>query len=305
MIQRLTNLAFALLGTGQARESEWIRAHVDGYSPEQSDEAFARMLQRDIQTLRRAGVPVAQTESGYLVEKESYELPAVSFAPEEAQVLGMAGEMGRAGELGVFARSGWTKLAAAGAARDLADAPIYQADTDLDRLSPELVRDVSACIHHRIRMRFDYRPIPTRPSVRRTMDPWGIVHWNNRIYLVGWDVDRGAPRSFRALRCANVTGLRHERAEHIEPTVELLEVVKAALVQGRDFVDALVRVPAGTAKELADAGTRQPEDPDVVRMEQVDRDWLVRTAASYVPDVEVLEPEDVRAGIRELLKEAL
>ncbi|WJZ17902.1 hypothetical protein CGUA_06660 [Corynebacterium guangdongense] len=305
MIQRLTNLAFALLGTGQVRESEWIRANVDGYSPQQSDEAFARMLQRDIQTLRRAGVPVVQTESGYAVEKESYELPAVTFTPEEARVLGMAGEMGRSGELGVFARSGWTKLAAAGAARDLADAPIYQADTDLDRLSPELLRDVSACIHHRIRMRFDYRPIPTRPSVRRTMDPWGVVHWNNRIYLVGWDVDRGAPRSFRALRCSGVKGLRRTSAEHIEPTEDLLEVVKAALAQGRDFVDALVRVPAGTAKELADAGTRQPDDPELVRMPHVERDWLVRTAASYVPGVEVLEPEDLRDQIRDLLKEAL
>lgn len=305
MIQRLTNLAFSLLGTGQARDSEWIRANVDGYPPQQSDEAFARMLQRDVQTLRRAGVPVTQTESGYLVARESYELPAVSFTPEEARVLGLAGDMGRSGELGVFARSGWTKLAAAGAERDLADAPIYQADTDLDRISPELIRDVSACIHHRLRMRFDYRPVPTGPSVRRTMDPWGIVHWNNRIYLVGWDVDRGAPRSFRALRCSHVAGLRTEPAEHIDPTGDLVEVVKDALTIGRDHVDALVRVPPGAARELADAGTRQPGDPDLVRMEQVDRDWLTRTAASYAPAVEVIEPGGVRERIRTLLEEAL
>lgn len=299
-MQRLTNLAFALLGAGQVRTPDWIRRHVDGYPPGQSQEAFRRMLGRDVQTLRRAGVPVVQTD-GYGIVQDDYELPEVTFTPEEATVLGLAGEMGQAGELGMFGRSGWTKIAAAGADRDLSEAPVYTADTDLNRIPAASLTAVLTCVRAQKRMRFDYQAVPTKERVRRTMDPWGVVVLNSRVYVVGWDVDRQNPRSFRMLRISDVKA-SHESPTHMEATAPLQDIVAAGLKQGREYVDAVVRVPHGMAKELVDAGER---DQDLVRLTEVDQDWLVRTAAGYAPEVEVIEPADVRALIGDLLKEAL
>lgn len=297
-IHRLTSLAFALLGSTEPRSSGWIRTNVDGYPPTQSREAFNRMLQRDVQTIRRAGVPVRQLEAGYQIEPDDYELSEVTFTPAEAQVLGLAGELGASGELGVFARSGWTKLAAAGAARDLRDRPVYHTDTDANRVPAQLITAVNALVKAGERMTFDYQAVPRGARVKRTMDPWSLVTWNNRIYLVGWDVDRQAPRSFRALRVSNVRRSR-EAATRTEPTESPQDVVRRSLVRGRDVVDATVAVPVGTAKELVDAGQR---DGDLVRLEKVDRDWLVRTTAGYAPDVEVIEPHDIRVQVVQLLQ---
>lgn len=49
-----------------------------------------------------------------------------------------------------------------------------------------------------------------------------------------------------------------------------------------------------------EAGERRPDGQ--VELHDVDRDWLIRTAAGYAPDVVVLEPEDVRSDILALLR---
>lgn len=308
-IRRLTNLAFAFLGADQRGRRfltpDWIRAHVPGYE-DRGDAAFTKQLGRDIMTLRRAGVPVetVQAEAGtlYRLQVDDYELPAVTFTPEEAAVLGLAGEMGQAGELGVFARSGWTKLAASGATRDLADAPVLTSVSDLNRLPSSVLTDVMTAIRHRLRIVFDYLPTPTSQPRRRTMDPWGLVPLNDRVYLVGWDVDRSAPRCFRVLRIRGVRRSK-EPAVHTEPTGPLQEIVEEALRHGRQRVDAVVRVAGGRAGELVDAGTDRGDG--TVELRDVDRDWLVRTAAGYAPDAVVLEPEDIRREIIALLQEVL
>ncbi|AGF72468.1 helix-turn-helix transcriptional regulator [Corynebacterium halotolerans] len=308
-IRRLTNLAFAFLGADQRGRRfltpDWIRTHVPGYG-DRADAAFTKQLGRDITTLRRAGVPVeaVQAETGtlYRLQVDDYELPAVTFTPEEAAVLGLAGEMGQAGELAVFARSGWTKLAASGATRDLSEAPVFTSTTDLTRLSSSLLTDVMTTTRHKLRIVFDYLPTPTAQPQRRVMDPWGLVLLNDRVYLVGWDVDRAAPRCFRVLR---IRGIRRSKdpATHTEPTAPLQEIVEQALRHGRRLVDAVVRVTQGRAGELVDAGETRGDGTVVLR--DVDRDWLVRTAAGFAPDAVVVEPADVRGQVTALLEEAM
>lgn len=305
-IHRLTNLAFALLGAGQTgsptRSAEWIRRHVEGFPAQQSDEAFSTMLRRDVHTLRKAGVPIIQVDDGFSIQPDDYELAEVEFSADEAMVLGLAGEMGQASELGAFARSGWTKLAAAGASRNLADAPVYYANTDLNHLSAESVTAIMACVRNGQRMTFNYQGKPTSEVVRRRMDPWGLVPHRNRVYLVGWDVDRQEPRSFRALRASEVRRSR-EPATHTEPTAPLQEIVGAGLRRGRKLIDATVTVPPGMAGELEQAGTRGGDGK--LELHDVDKDWLVRTAAGYAPEVIVEKPADVREAIVALLEEAL
>ena len=307
-VHRLTNLVFALqeadLQGGRMLTPEWIRAHVDGYA-DGTQEAFQTRLNRDIVSLGRVGVPLEQRSAGasggtaYRLLTDQYQLPEVSFTPEEAAVLGMAGNMGQSSELGVFARSGWTKLAAAGVSRDLSEAPVFTAVNDTHRLSSEILGNVITIINRGLRMSFDYVPTPTSEPVRRTMDPWAVVPLQDKLFLVGHDIDRDAPRSFRLLRIAKVYA-KHEPVTHPRPAENLQTVVEESLRALHQRVDAVLTIPEGMAHELAAAGERR-EDGKTVLID-VDRTWLARTAAGFAPDVVVHEPADVRADVIALLE---
>lgn len=307
-VERLTNLSFALQGAANSggspdRSAAWIRRHVAGYS-DKSGEAFAKSLARDIATLQRAGVPIVHSggEDGarYRLDASSYQLPPVEFSPEEAMVLGIAGGMGTTGGLSDFSLSGWTKIAASGASRNLSGAPVYTAVNDITRLAPEVITSVLAAVRNRLRITFSYRANPAAEPVRRVMDPWGVVNRDSHIYIVGFDVDRGAPRVFRALRVSDIKRSHHP-AEHTVPTETLQALVERALQRG-EKVDARLIIPVGKAQELTDAGEKQPDG--TVMLRNVDKDWLVRTAAGYAPEVQVVEPGGVRQEVISLLRAA-
>ncbi|MCQ4618833.1 WYL domain-containing protein [Corynebacterium sp. CCUG 59401] len=298
VIQRLTNLTFALLGSNKPRDIEWIRTHVDGYE-DKTDTAMARILKRDVQSLRRAGVP-ARSENGLVwVNKDSYELPPISFTEEEAYVLGLAGDLGTSGSLGAFARSGWTKIAAGGATRAFDDAPISALDNDISRLDTDVVAAVTACVRSRTRMRFTYQPSPTAPPQTRTMDPWGLIALNNRAYVVGYDVEREAERSFRAVRVSEVRKVRDVPAADFHlPDRPVQQIVEDSL-RGPTVKEAVVRVDPGTAGELVAKATDLGDNR--FRLVDVERDWLVRTTASFAPHAMVESPGDVREDVVKLL----
>lgn len=295
VIQRLTNLTFALLGSSKPRDVDWIRKNVDGYDGK-TDTAMARILKRDVQSLRRAGVP-ARNENGLVwVNKDAYELPPISFTDEEAFVLGLAGDLGTSGSLGAFARSGWTKIAAGGATRTFDEAPIAALDNDISRLNPDTVTAVTACVRGKTRMRFTYTPSPTAQPQTRTMDPWGIVALNNRAYVVGYDIERDAERSFRAIRVTDVRKVK--AADFHEPDRPLQTVVEDSL-RG-PTATAVITVDDGHAGELT--AKAQACGDGVFRLTDVERDWLVRTTASFAPHAIVVEPDDVRADVIALLE---
>ena len=307
-VERLTNLSFALQGAANSggspdRSAAWIRRHVAGYG-DKSGEAFAKSLARDIATLQRAGVPIVHSggEDGarYRLDASSYQLPPVEFSPEEAMVLGIAGGMGTTGGLSDFSLSGWTKIAASGASRNLSGAPVYTAVNDITRLAPEVITSVLAAVRNRLRITFSYRANPAAEPVRRVMDPWGVVNRDSHIYIVGFDVDRGAPRVFRALRVSDIKRSHHP-AERTVPTETLQVLVERALQRG-EKVDARLIIPVGKAQELMDAGEKQPDGTVLLR--NVDKDWLVRTAAGYAPEVQVVEPGGVRQEVISLLRAA-
>lgn len=292
VLYRRTNLTFALLGSPRPRTREWIRRNVDGYQ-----KVGEKTLQRDLQVLRGIGVPVAATQEEIAVESDDYELPAVQFTPAEATVIGMAGELGRAGALGAFTRSGWTKIAAAGARRELGPSPVtHTSCNDTTRLRPQFLALILQAVAKRRRISFSYRPRPGAEAHTRTMDPWGLVPVDGRVYLVGHDIDRDAPRSFRAVKLSGVDDVGP--ASH-EPAADLQEIVRGSLSARRQLVDAVLTVTGERGGELGVAVDGRLE------LAQVDADWLVRTAASYAPDVVVESPREIRERVAALLQEAM
>lgn len=278
VLYRQTNLTFTLLDSSRPRDKEWVIENVDGYKG-----LSVKTLARDLQDLRSIGVPVKETSEGLSISTESYQLPPIEFSPAEATAIAMAGEFGRAGQLGAFARSGWTKLAASGARRDPSETFKIEQTTHNDaiRINPEVVARVSRAVAKQKRITFSYLATPTATPQTRTMDPWALVPMEGKIYLTGFDIDRDAPRSFRAIRVSDVRDAGPSLHTDIP---ELTSIVKQSF--SRDLVDVVIQDSSG-----------------IRTVQQVDADATVRAAAAG--ELIILEPENLRQKVVELVERAL
>lgn len=203
MTARQLNLAFALLGSTRPRSQGWIAKHVDGYA-DRTPEALEKLVKRDVDDLRRVGVP-AETQAGEAwIEHDKYELAPLDLTVEEATALGLVVDLSQAGRLGAFARSGWTKIAASGVTRTFDSPTIAFVDNDIINLDPDVLKAVLACARTKTRMTFDFQPAPGASLQRRTLDPWSVIPLNNKTYLVGWDCGRQQERVFRLMKMSNI-----------------------------------------------------------------------------------------------------
>ncbi len=297
MIIRQVGLTFALLNSPEKRDVAWVQRHVDGYGGRSRD-AAGHLIRRDVAELRRLWVPAHFVDGEVWVDKDLYELPPVDLTAEEASVVGLAVDLSQPGSLGSFARSGWTKLAASGATRNL-DAPtLVSVSNDIFQLRPETLRAIVACVRNKQRMSFDFVRAPGKDPERRVVDPWGVVSLNNRAYFVGYDIDRGAERVFRVKKISQVKRVNASEQFH-EQERELQSIVEASL-RG-DLVDATVTVANGAGEELAMRGKRID---DTITLTSVDRDWVVRAIASIAGSVIAVEPAGVREDVVKLLRSA-
>src|SRR6266550_2311265 len=205
--ERLVNLVLCLLSTRQFLTAERIRAAVPGYELDgagtRADDAFKRMFERDKAELRDLGVPletgrnsVFDTEDGYRIARRDYELPEISLSPDEAAAVGLGARLWQSAGLAEAARGALLKLRAAGIEVD----PVGELDVEprLDATEDALHPCLDAVQSGRA-VAFVYRK-PDGTSERREVEPWGVVSWRGRWYLVGHDRGREAARCFRLSR---------------------------------------------------------------------------------------------------------
>lgn len=315
-LERIVNLTFAFLrAETQGRHyisADWVIKHVDGYAKNsagqiRSDAAAHQLFKRDRAALDRAGVPIETIATGaqtlYRLRTEDYSLPEVTFTPEEATVLVLAGQMGLGDELATFSRSGWTKIAASGVQRELTSTPRYTPVNDVNAIAARDFDAILAARTHRSAITFDYYETSTSSPQQRVMDPWSIVSERDRVYLVGYDHDRQAPRCFRITKVAGIRRIDSE-TDFVEPdaSIDLQQLVKEQLRRGKLLVNAVIAAQPDKAQELTSRGEWQQDGTLLLR--DVDRDWLVRTLARYAPHARALSPTDLITDVVSLLKQA-
>ena len=215
--ERLVNLVIALLSTRQYVTAARIRTTVPGYEADdgsdRADEAFKRMFERDKAELREMGVPLEtgrtsafDTEDGYRIARADYELPEISLTGDEAAAVGLALRLWESAQLSGAAHSAMVKLKAAGIDVDAARAIPLQ--PRLDAGEPAFDPCYAAARDRRV-LAFDYRRPDEDAPGRRNVQPWGVVAWHGRWYLVGQDLDRSAAAGVPALpRGRPAEGLR-------------------------------------------------------------------------------------------------
>lgn len=311
--ERLVNLVLALLSTRQYLTAERIRGIVPGYADAPSDEAFFRMFERDKVELRELGIPMEvgrnsafDTIDGYRIARRDYELGDIELAPDEAAAVGLAVRLWDSPEFTGQAQGALVKLRAAGVEVDQsATAPVQPRV----RTEPAFAPLVAAVQEGRV-VRFEYRRSGSPERLTRTLEPWGVVSWRGRWYVVGHDRDRNAPRCFRLSRVTGEVRTVGEPGEVDRPeNLNLLEFVAGSGEQERGPTStarlwAARGKAAGIRRGAKVIGQRSVHgvEGDELEIELYFPEGAARWIAGQGPDVLVLEPDVLAKAVNERLE---
>ncbi|GAB1641100.1 helix-turn-helix transcriptional regulator [Krasilnikovia sp. MM14-A1259] len=313
--ERLVNLVICLLSTRRFLTAAQIAATVPGYEHDAEDprdhEAFQRKFERDKAELRELGVPLEtgtasafDSEPGYRIAHREYALPDIPLEPDEAAAVGIAARLWQHAGLAAAASSGLAKLRAAGIDVDpqatLGVEPVVTVDPAFGPLT-SAARD-------RRPVTFAYRAPENDTAVTRHLEPWGVVCWQGRWYVVGHDRDRDATRCFRLSRIVgSVRASGRERAFTPPPDVDLISHVARwsgpVVHTGRATVLARPGCAAGLRRmaERTDPGA----DADRLTIAYADVERLAATLVGYGADVRVEAPPELREAVIQQLKEVV
>ncbi len=311
--ERLVNLVICLLSTRRFLTAAQIAATVPGYEHDQADlrehEAFQRKFERDKAELRDLGVPLEtgtssafDNEPGYRITRRDYALPDIILEPDEAAAVGIAARLWQHAGLAEAASSGLAKLRAAGVEVDpqatLGFEPLVSVDAAFGPLT--------AARRVRRAVTFDYRVVENDAPSTRRLQPWGVVCWRGRWYVVGYDLDRDAERCFRLSRIVSKVRMIGQPGAYDPPRdVDLISYVATFSGPVEHKLRTTVRLRPGRAagvRRFAESITPTECGDEVVLTYSDARGisgWLVR----YGSDIEVLEPPEVRDAVIERLKE--
>ncbi|GAB3146164.1 WYL domain-containing protein [Micromonospora sonneratiae] len=311
--ERLVNLVICLLSTRRFLTAAQIAATVPGYEHDPDDtrdhEAFQRKFERDKAELRELGVPletgtasVFDTEPGYRIAHREYALPDIPLEPDEAAAVGIAARLWRHAGLAAAASSGLAKLRAAGIDVDpqatLGMEPVVTVDPAFAPLT--------AAARERRTVTFEYRVPDDDVSTSRRLQPWGVVCWRGRWYVVGHDLDRAATRCFRLSRIVGAVRAVGKPGAYQAPVgVDLISHVArwSGPVERTRRATVLVLPGRGAGLRRLARESHPGPDGDRLVLPYADAESLAGTLVRYGPDVRVLDPPEVREAVIQRLKE--
>ncbi|WP_395692013.1 helix-turn-helix transcriptional regulator [Nocardioides sp.] len=200
--ERLLNLLIMLLVQRYYVPKERIREIL---YPGASTEAFEKMFERDKEELRSLGVPIEvgsmdayfDDEPGYRVRPDELALPDISLSADEAAVIGLATRVWEHARLADATTEAVRKLTALGVPTDVGALDIAQPRLSADEPSFDVFWEA---VQERTPVEFGYRRSGATTTTTRHLQPWGVVRYSGRWYVVGFDTDREEERVFRLSR---------------------------------------------------------------------------------------------------------
>ena len=296
--ERLLNLVICLLHTRSYLTAERIRELVAGYEEAPTEEAYKRMFERDKEDLRDLGIPLEtgtnsayDDEPGYRIARRDYALPDVNLEPAEAAAVGLAARMWSSASMSAAATRALRKLEAAGV--EVAPLP--------EGLQPQVEGSGSAfpvlaeAVHDGRRVTFDYRGAGGAEPTTRTVEPWGVVWWHGRWYLVGLDTDKAATRVFRLSRIVGEPRTVGRAGAVTRPEGVDLRSLVSSYDAASPAAVAVIRIRAGKGLGLRRRAinvSAGPDGWDVVEVAYPDTGRLADQVLPYGADVVVVEPSE-------------
>ena len=302
-LERLLNLVGLLLETEHPLTFEQISDTLDAYRAQNTDTA-KRMFERDKDILREYGVPLELRdldawggEQGYIIPKDLYYLPEIAFTPEELGSLLVAAQ-GSGGETPVEQAA--QKLlygADGGALAGLAGGPLA-AGSDA---RGSLLLAAAQAAQDRRRVAFVYRTSEGQTS-ERDVDAFAVVFGRGHWYLVGHDRVRDDIRAFRLSRFLGDLTDGGEGEAPPQGFAAADHVERGPWVPGGEELAAVAFAPEmawAAANSLRGASIRGTRGDGwvVVEIPMSDEHEMAGWILGFGADAQVLEPENLRAGV--------
>lgn len=306
--ERLLNLVICLLHTRSYLTAERIRGLVAGYDEAPTDEAYKRMFERDKEDLRDLGIPLEtgtnsafDDEPGYRIARRDYALPDITLEPGEAAAVALAARMWSSAAMGAPATRALRKLEAAG----VEIAPLPEGLQPRVESAGSTFPVLAEAVHDGRVVAFDYRTAGGPDATRRTVEPWGVVWWHGRWYLVGHDTDRDATRVFRLSRIDGTPRPVGRAGAVRRPDGIDLTALVAAYDAAAPPAVARVRVRAGRChglrRQALNTSAAREDGWEVLEIAYADPARLADQVLPYGADAVVLDPADaVDAVVRRL-----
>ncbi|GAA2759535.1 helix-turn-helix transcriptional regulator [Actinopolymorpha rutila] len=284
-------------------------------------------------------------EVGYRIRRSEFELPPLTFTAQEAAVLGLAARVWEHASLAEATSRAVLKLGADGFVAGAAAAPgssaspsaasstaqassavpgqvpdagaDVRADTGADTgpvttLEPRLPASEPAfeplwrSVQSRTVVSFDYRRPGAGGAQHRTLEPWGILNWRSRWYVLGHDRDRAATRMFRLSRIAGpVRPVGRPGAFTVPEGVDIRAEAARMSPQEELRRTARIRVRAGAGHGLRRRASSVSPDGsgwDVLEVGFSDPVTLAEEIAGYAAGAVALDPPDLREAVIRHLK---
>lgn len=282
-----------------------------------------RTVRRDVDRLRELGYPIAAIkgpDGGYRLDAGS-ELPPLLFDDGQAIAIAVALQSATSNAAGIEEDA----VRALNTIRQVMPSRLRHRIDSLEvtavqrpsirpdaRVGNDVLITLGATIHAREILRFGYAsPRDTEGDGRpRRVEPHHLVTWGGRWYLVGWDLERDAWRTYRADRITPriPTGPRFE--PRAIPGGDVSTFVAATFrggdpATGGDWPcrgQVIVQLPAAEVSTHAPDGIVEPLGPDRCRLTQGSWSWtaLAASIGRFDADFEIVGPLELEQAAARL-----
>lgn len=313
--ERLMKLLIMLLVQRHFVDKGRVR---DALYPGLSDDAFEKKFERDKEELRSLGVPVEVgqidpffgDEPGYRIRADEFALPEIRLDADEASVVGLAGKVWEHARLAEATTEAVRKLAAQGVDVDPGALDLVQPRIGAEEPSFIAFWEATAT---RTPLAFDYGRTSEQPATRH-LQPWGVVRFSGRWYVVGHDTDRDAERVFRLSRVVGEPRTDGEPGSFSVPEGTDVAATARRLAPSApaEPAEVLVREGAGHGlrrmAEQVESGVSGPDERSRWDRLVLARADLAGEVLAHGEDAYVVSPDslrrDVVARLRAVVEEA-
>jgi proteasome accessory factor B len=296
--ERLLNLVMCLMATHAAVSRSDIQRQIPGYRESASSTAFERMFERDKEELRSMGIPietvfdVSGEVQGYRIPRDSYVLEGIDLTMAERAAIAVAAQVWESAVIGPVAGTAIRKLEAVDSsswspAELTGSVQVTAADAALLPLMSAIRSDRTVS--------FGYRSPSDDQTRQRDVSPWGLRASSGRWFLIGFDEQRQAIRTFRVSRITGAVNVTAKSRPH-PPPVDF-DITAMDRPDDEVTVTATVRVAPGRAASVRRLAESSSADAIDLTITASSRDRLVSLLCASGADAVALAPDDLVADV--------